>query len=129
MESWDLFDAAEVVAFGNMLKGATIIPLGELFTIKRTGKHKFRQIAMGNLMKEGRDYGETFSLPSPAMASSGFSSLQLCADMKLEDGTLRQVTCKWSNESLSTPIFRLIMDFPTCLSRRSLNSGRPSSRC
>ena len=38
-----------------------MIPLGELFTIKRTGKHKFRQIAMGNLMKEGRDYGETFS--------------------------------------------------------------------
>jgi hypothetical protein len=61
MESWDLFDAAEVVAFDDMLKGATIIPLGELFTIKRTCKHKFRQIAMGNLMKEGRDYGETFS--------------------------------------------------------------------
>jgi hypothetical protein len=61
IESWDLFDAAEVVAYDDMLKGATIIPLGELFTIKRTGKHKFRQIAMGNLMKEGRDYGETFS--------------------------------------------------------------------
>ena len=50
MESWDLFDAAEVVAYEDMLKGATIIPLGELFTIKRTGKHKFRQIAMGNLI-------------------------------------------------------------------------------
>ena len=61
MESWNLFDAAEEIAFEEMLRGATIIPLGELFTIKRTGKHKFRQIAMGNLMKEGRDYGETFS--------------------------------------------------------------------
>jgi hypothetical protein len=61
IESWDLFDAAEEIAFDDMQKGATIIPLGELFTIKRTGKHKFRQIAMGNLMKEGRDYGETFS--------------------------------------------------------------------
>ena len=61
MESWNLFDAAEEIAFDEMLRGATIIPLGELFTIKRTGKHKFRQIAMGNLMKEGRDYGETFS--------------------------------------------------------------------
>ena len=61
IESWDLFDAAEEVSFDDMVRGATIIPLGELFTIKRTGKHKFRQIAMGNLMKEGRDYGETFS--------------------------------------------------------------------
>ena len=61
IESWNLFDAAEEIAFDEMLRGATIIPLGELFTIKRTGKHKFRQIAMGNLMKEGRDYGETFS--------------------------------------------------------------------
>jgi hypothetical protein len=61
IESWNLFDAAEEIAFDDMQKGATIIPLGELFTIKRTGKHKFRQIAMGNLMKEGRDYGETFS--------------------------------------------------------------------
>jgi len=61
IESWDLFEAAEEVSFDDMEWGATIIPLGELFTIKRTGKHKFRQIAMGNLMKEGRDYGETFS--------------------------------------------------------------------
>jgi hypothetical protein len=61
IESWDLFEAVEEVSFDDMEWGATIIPLGELFTIKRTGKHKFRQIAMGNLMKEGRDYGETFS--------------------------------------------------------------------
>jgi hypothetical protein len=61
IESWDLFEAAEEISFDDMEWGATIIPLGELFTITRTGKHKFRQIAMGNLMKEGRDYGETFS--------------------------------------------------------------------
>jgi hypothetical protein len=44
-----------------MEQGATIIPLGELFTRKRCGKYKFRQIAMGNMLKKGRDYGETFS--------------------------------------------------------------------
>jgi hypothetical protein len=43
-----------------MEKGATIIPLGELFARKRCGKYKFRQIAMGNMLKKGRDYGETF---------------------------------------------------------------------
>ncbi len=46
IESWDLFEAAEEVSFDDMERGATIIPLGELFTVKRTGKHKFRQIAM-----------------------------------------------------------------------------------
>ena len=61
IESWHLFDAAEVVAYDDMERGATIIPLGELFTRKRCGKYKFRQIAMGNMLKKGRDYGETFS--------------------------------------------------------------------
>jgi hypothetical protein len=44
-----------------MAQGASIIPLGELYTIKRTGQHKFRQYAMGNLLKAGKDYGDTFS--------------------------------------------------------------------
>jgi hypothetical protein len=30
IESWDLFDAAEEVSFDDMVRGATIIPLGEL---------------------------------------------------------------------------------------------------
>jgi hypothetical protein len=38
-----------------------VIPLGELFTIKRNGKYKFRQIALGNMLKEGKDYAETFA--------------------------------------------------------------------
>jgi hypothetical protein len=61
IESWHLFDAAKEVAYEDMERGATIIPLGELFTRKRCGKYKFRQIAMGNMLKKGRDYGETFS--------------------------------------------------------------------
>ena len=61
IESWHLFDAADEVAYEDMVQGATIIPLGELFTRKRCGKYKFRQIAMGNMLKKGRDYGETFS--------------------------------------------------------------------
>jgi hypothetical protein len=44
-----------------MEQGASVIPLGELYTIKRTGQHKFRQYAMGNLLKAGKDYGDTFS--------------------------------------------------------------------
>jgi hypothetical protein len=60
-ESWDVFDACQEVAYESILKGASVIPLGELFTIKRNGKYKFRQIALGNLLKEGKDYAETFA--------------------------------------------------------------------
>ncbi len=63
IESWHLLDAAQEINYENMEKGATIIPLGELFTQKRCGKYKFRQIAIGKMLKlkKGRDYGETFS--------------------------------------------------------------------
>jgi hypothetical protein len=44
-----------------MEKGAFLISLGELYTIKRNGQHKFRQYVMGNLLKAGKDYGDTFS--------------------------------------------------------------------
>jgi hypothetical protein len=60
-ESWRTFDASEEVRYVDMVQGASIIPLGELYTIKRTGQHKFRQYAMGNMLKAGRDYGDTFS--------------------------------------------------------------------
>ena len=60
-DSWDLFEATLEIPFNKVVKGASVIPLGELFTIKRTGKYKFRQIALGNLLKEGKDYGETFA--------------------------------------------------------------------
>jgi hypothetical protein len=61
MESWTSFQACEEVSYHQIEKGASVIPLGELFTIKRTGKFKFRQIALGNLLKEGKDYAETFA--------------------------------------------------------------------
>ncbi len=60
-DSWRTFDAAEKVKYEDMANGASIIPLGELYTIKRNGQHKFRQYAMGNLLKAGKDYGDTFS--------------------------------------------------------------------
>jgi hypothetical protein len=49
------------VSYLEVQQGASVIPLGELFTIKRNGKYKFRQIALGNLLKEGKDYAETFA--------------------------------------------------------------------
>ena len=60
-ESWNTFEACEEVPYNSIVEGASVIPLGELFTVKRTGKYKFRQIALGNMLKEGKDYGETFA--------------------------------------------------------------------
>jgi hypothetical protein len=50
MDSWNMFEAATVVPYDSMARGASIIPLGELFSVKRNGKKKFRQYAMGNLL-------------------------------------------------------------------------------
>jgi hypothetical protein len=75
IESWHLFDAAKEVAYEDMEQGATLIPLGELFTRKRCGRYKFRQIAMGNILKKGKDYGETFSSTIPGDGIRWFFSL------------------------------------------------------
>ena len=61
IESWNTFEACEEVPYNSIVEGESVIPLGELFTIKRTGKYKFRQIALGNMLKEGKNYGETFA--------------------------------------------------------------------
>jgi len=50
-----------VVDIGNVPKNAKVVPLGELYSIKRDGRYKSRQYLMGNLLREGVDYKETFS--------------------------------------------------------------------
>ncbi len=50
MDSWNMFEAATVVPYDSMERGASIISLGELFSVKRNGKKKFRQYAMENLL-------------------------------------------------------------------------------
>ena len=49
IESWAAFEACEEIAYDSIQRGASVIPLRELFTIKRNEKYKFRQIALGNL--------------------------------------------------------------------------------
>ena len=61
IDSWAMFEASTEIPYIKMERGASIIPLGELFSVKRNGKYKFRQYALGNLLKEGKDFGETFS--------------------------------------------------------------------
>ncbi len=84
MDSWNIFEPATVVPFGSIERGASIIPLGELFSVKRNGKKKkkFRQYDMGNLLKEGKDFGETFSSTVSGDGLRWFCSLAAtCAKM------------------------------------------------
>ncbi len=82
MDSWSMFEAATVVPFESMERGASLSPLGELFSVKRNGKKKFRQYAMGNLLKEGKDFGETFSSTVSGDGLRWFCSLGVtCAKM------------------------------------------------
>jgi hypothetical protein len=82
-ESWRTFDASEEIYFVDMEKGASIIPLGELYTIKRNGQHKFRQYAMGNLLKAGKDYGDTFSSTVSGDGLRWFCSLAAACNKRI----------------------------------------------
>ena len=83
-ESWNLFEAAVEVPYEDIEKGASIIPLGELYTMKRTGKYKFRQYALGNLLQEGKDFGETFSSTISGDGLRWFCSLAVTCGKKIK---------------------------------------------
>jgi hypothetical protein len=83
-ESWDTFDACEEISYNKIQTGASVIPLGELFTIKRSGKYKFRQIALENLLKEGKDYGETFASTVSGDGLRWFCSLAVTCGMPVK---------------------------------------------
>jgi hypothetical protein len=59
--SWLVFNAYTEIPFGDKKPGASIVPLGELYTRKRDSTYKFRQYLMGNLLRQGKDFDETFS--------------------------------------------------------------------
>ncbi len=83
IDSWSMFEAATMVPYESMECGASIIPLGELFSVKRNGKIKFGQYAMGNLLKEGKDYGETFSSTVSSDGLLWFCSLAVTCAKKI----------------------------------------------
>ena len=85
IDSWAMFEASTEIPYEQMERGASIIPLGELFSIKRSGKHKFRQYALGNLLKEGKDFGETFSSTVSGDGLRWFCSLA-CSCRKMIKG-------------------------------------------
>jgi len=61
ISSWDDFDAYTLIPIEEKKAGASIVPLGELYTRKRDQTYKFRQYLLGNLLRKGKDFTETFS--------------------------------------------------------------------
>jgi hypothetical protein len=59
--SWQDFNAYTEIPLSERTPGSSIVPLGELFTGKRDLSFKFRQYLMGNMLKKGKDFDETFS--------------------------------------------------------------------
>jgi len=61
ISSWLDFDAYDEIKYSEKTPGASIVPLGELYTRKRDLQYKFRQYLMENLLKRGKDFYETYS--------------------------------------------------------------------
>ena len=83
LRGWDLNQAVTVVNRSAVPHAARIVPLGELYTQKRDGTHKFRQYLMGNLLREGKDYGETFSTTVSGSGICVFFSLATTCGKKV----------------------------------------------
>jgi len=61
MKGWDKNEAYKEVSMRSVPPNAARIPLGELYSVKRCGRYKYRQIVYGNLLRKGIDYKFTFS--------------------------------------------------------------------
>ncbi len=72
---WDDNNAVELVNIEDVPATANIIPLGELYTIKRNGTYKFRQYLMGNLLRPGIDSQDNYSTTISSTGTTLFFSL------------------------------------------------------
>ncbi len=72
---WDDNNAVELVNIEDVPANAKIIPLGELYTIKRNGTYKFRQYLMGNLLRPGIDFQDNYSTTISSTGTTLFFSL------------------------------------------------------
>ena len=75
LEGWDVNNAVTVVSINDVPRNAKVVPLGELYTKKRDGRYKYRQYLMGNLLREGVDFADTFSTTVSGSGICTFYSL------------------------------------------------------
>jgi hypothetical protein len=75
IQGWHDNDAVEIVMFKDVPASARVVPLGELYTIKRDGRYKFRQYLMGNLLRPGLDFQDSYSTTISSTGITIFYSL------------------------------------------------------
>ena len=75
LQGWIDNEAVKVVPIEEVPANAKVVPLGELYSIKRDGRYKYRQYLMGNLLREGVDFGNTFSTTVSSSGLCTFYSL------------------------------------------------------
>ena len=99
-------DAARVVKYTDIKSGARCIPLGELFTIKRDGRKKFRQIAFGSMLRPGKDFGETFASTVSADGMRWFFALACFCNLQIYgwDATVGYLQAK-----LDVPVYAYLL--------------------
>ena len=85
LTGWEDNNAVQVVDISEVPSTAKVVPLGELYSIKRDGTYKYRQYLMGNLLREGIDFQETFSTTVSGPGLCTFYSLATSC-MKLVHG-------------------------------------------
>ena len=83
MQGWEENEAYKEVSIREVPPDAALIPLGELYSIKRDGRHKYRQIAYGNLLRKGIDFKFTFSTTIGADALRWFLSVACACGKKI----------------------------------------------
>ncbi len=75
IQGWLDNNAVEIVMFKDVPTSVKVIPLGELYTIKRYGRYKFRQYLMGNLLRPGLDFEDSYSTTISSTGITVFFSL------------------------------------------------------
>eukprot|EP00935_MAST-01C_sp_MAST-1C-sp1_P002836 g2836.t1 len=103
MKGWDDNHAYELVKTATMNAGDPLIPLGELYSIKRDGRYKFRQIAMGNFLSKDRDdYRDTFSCTVTHDGLRWFCSLGCACNKRIKGW---DATCGYLQSPQRKPLY------------------------
>jgi hypothetical protein len=88
MKGWDDNGAYEVIDFEEASREHPVLELVELLSIKRDGRYKMRLIALGNALRQGLDYKDTFA---PTVSGDGLwwlLSLACAANKKIRGGDI-----------------------------------------
>ena len=75
LDAWDDNNAVTITPISEVPLNAKIVPLGELYSIKRDKTYKFRQYIMGNLLRPGIDFDNNFSTTISSTGTTVFFSL------------------------------------------------------